>query len=157
MTTKMTTPDDNKAQMTTQMTAPTDNIPQMKIYMTAPSSGVVIWVVIWHCHLELSSGVVTWHCHLDYNGVVIWLCQLLSWGVVIIWDCHLGHYLGCLMVFIWLSSSEVKWGCDLVLSSGVVIVVVWVVMSWHVQNTGNFTIKVPNNLFSKPVNALNNS
>jgi hypothetical protein len=54
------------------------------------SSDVVIWVVIWGCHLGVSSGVVIWRCHLVLSsGVVIWIVigGLLS-GFVI-WGCHL--------------------------------------------------------------------
>jgi hypothetical protein len=117
----MTTPDDNP-QMTTQMTTPDDN-PQMTTQMTTP----VIWVVIWGCHLGLSSGVVIWGvviwgCHLGLSSeaviwVVIWGCHL----VVVIWGCHLEgcHLGGCHLglssgVVIWV----VIWGCHLGLSSG---------------------------------------
>jgi hypothetical protein len=67
---------------------------------------VAIWVVIWGCHLGVSSGVVILGCHLGLSsGVVIWVviwdCHL---GVVICY-CHLGYHLGCHL------------GCHLVLSS----------------------------------------
>jgi hypothetical protein len=55
------------------------------------SSGLSSDIVIWGCHLPLSSGVIIWRCHLGLSSdVFIWGCHLMLSSGVVIWRCHLG-------------------------------------------------------------------
>jgi hypothetical protein len=82
-------------------------------------------VVIWHCHLVLSSklssrlssgsasglsymalsfGYVIWVAVWFIAGVVVWRCHLALPSGIAIWYCHLSCHLGCGL------SSEVSFG-----------------------------------------------